>query len=429
MMKRVSSFLVAFLFATTSGAQFVPGQVLGAAALNAALASPTITAGSINGSPIGQTDPRAVNATSVGVVGATSGTVSILPQSAAGTYNFNLPTTAGAAGSVLTSSAGGSTPMTWTPQSSLVAGVASAAATVSTATTGAFYPLIVASAANSNQTFNLSGNYSYNPGTSVLAVPTAAVSTVNLGSGSDTYLTRSAAKQVLISGDGVGSGVNAGWKLGYLGTSGYSGLWSSDLTPSTTNYILKGHASAGTWLSAFGGDVSIEAPNGTTKALVSSTAGKGLYVTAGTASTNVAGIYVSQVWSNAGTSFTQILGQVTDGASAATSVLMDLRVGAYSMFNIHKSGRIGQDQTITASTTTGNQTINKPMGTVNFAPTATSITVTNSLVSTASTVFCSVRVADATAYIKNCVPAAGSFQITLGAAATATASVGFMVVN
>jgi hypothetical protein len=51
--------------------------------------------------------------------GATSGTVSILPQAAAGTYNFNLPTTAGTSTYVLTSAGGGSSPMTWTNPTSL----------------------------------------------------------------------------------------------------------------------------------------------------------------------------------------------------------------------------------------------------------------------------------------------------------------------
>lgn len=45
--------------------------------------------------------------------GATSGTISILPQAAAGTYNFNMPTTAGTAGQSLTSQGGSATAMTW----------------------------------------------------------------------------------------------------------------------------------------------------------------------------------------------------------------------------------------------------------------------------------------------------------------------------
>lgn len=87
------------------------------------------------------------------------------------------------------------------------------------------------------------------------------------------------------------------------------------------------------------------------------------------------------------------------------------------------------DQTITAGGTTGAQTINKAAGTVNFAAAAASLVVTNSLVTTSSTIYCSIRTNDATALIKNVVPAAGSFTITLNAAATAETSVGFFVVN
>jgi len=47
------------------------------------------------------------------LAGLTSGTVSIKSQDAAGTYNFNLPTTAGLAGQVLASQGGGSSAMIW----------------------------------------------------------------------------------------------------------------------------------------------------------------------------------------------------------------------------------------------------------------------------------------------------------------------------
>lgn len=46
--------------------------------------------------------------------GSGSGAVTVQPQAAAGTYNFNLPTTAGTGGQFLTSQGGGSTAMTWT---------------------------------------------------------------------------------------------------------------------------------------------------------------------------------------------------------------------------------------------------------------------------------------------------------------------------
>lgn len=57
-----------------------------------------------------------VAATTIGqlkVIGNTSGVVTITPQAAAGTYEFDLPTTAGTSGQVLTSAGGAGSPMTW----------------------------------------------------------------------------------------------------------------------------------------------------------------------------------------------------------------------------------------------------------------------------------------------------------------------------
>jgi len=92
-------------------------------------------------------------------------------------------------------------------------------------------------------------------------------------------------------------------------------------------------------------------------------------------------------------------------------------------------GALNFNPTNTASGTTGNQTINKASGTVNIAAAGTTVTVTNSLVSATSIVFAVIRTNDATATIKNVVPAAGSFVINLGAAATAETSIGFFVIN
>jgi len=55
----------------------------------------------------------------LGISGSTSGLISILPQAAAGTYNFNLPTTAGTSGYLLTSAGGVGSPMTWTNPSTI----------------------------------------------------------------------------------------------------------------------------------------------------------------------------------------------------------------------------------------------------------------------------------------------------------------------
>ena len=80
------------------------------------------------------------------------------------------------------------------------------------------------------------------------------------------------------------------------------------------------------------------------------------------------------------------------------------------------------------ASTTGDVTINKPMGRVSFVTGGTTLVVTNSLVTANSNVFCVVLAAD-TATIKNVIPAAGSFNILLTAGASAELQVAFMVVN
>lgn len=93
-------------------------------------------------------------------------------------------------------------------------------------------------------------------------------------------------------------------------------------------------------------------------------------------------------------------------------------------------GGLNYNPTITAGGTTGNQTINKVSGTVNIAAAGTTVTVTNSFVTTSSIVFCVIRTNDATATgVKNVVPGSGSFVVTLNAAATAEISIGFFVIN
>lgn len=102
---------------------------------------------------------------------------------------------------------------------------------------------------------------------------------------------------------------------------------------------------------------------------------------------------------------------------------------AGELVNLRTDGKISFLATNTAGGTTGNQTIDKPSGTVNFAAAATALTVTNSLCTSSSIVFAVVRTNDATATIKNVVPGSGSFTINLGAAATAETSVGFFIIN
>lgn len=115
-------------------------------------------------------------------------------------------------------------------------------------------------------------------------------------------------------------------------------------------------------------------------------------------------------------------GSVTIGTYTATE---KLSVNG----NIYSTGKRVSDATYTAGGTTGNQTINKPSGSVNFAAGATSLTVTNSFATANSIITAVVMVNDTTAYVKNVVPGSGTFTINLGAAATAETKVGFIVSN
>lgn len=123
------------------------------------------------------------------------------------------------------------------------------------------------------------------------------------------------------------------------------------------------------------------------------------------------------------------------GAVTGTAESGDIRLVAGSAGSealqgvISLEGAIHTLSTVTGGGTTGNQTINKPSGTVNFAASASTLTVTNSLVSADSIVLAVVRTDDTTATIKNVVPSSGSFVIKLSAAATAETSVGFLVIN
>lgn len=87
------------------------------------------------------------------------------------------------------------------------------------------------------------------------------------------------------------------------------------------------------------------------------------------------------------------------------------------------------NKTITAAGTTGAQTINKATGTVNFAASAASLVVTNSLVDANSIINCTVGTNDATMKSAQAIAAAGSFTIYPNAVPTAETRVNFCLTN
>lgn len=97
--------------------------------------------------------------------------------------------------------------------------------------------------------------------------------------------------------------------------------------------------------------------------------------------------------------------------------------------SIDKDGTYSMDGT-DASGTPGAATINQPIGQVSVDDTASSVVVTNSLVTAASVVIPVLQFVDATCtHILSCVPGAGSFTITMNAACTAHTKIGFVVHN
>jgi hypothetical protein len=82
-----------------------------------------------------------------------------------------------------------------------------------------------------------------------------------------------------------------------------------------------------------------------------------------------------------------------------------------------------------STATPGNATINLATGRSAIAAGAATVTITNSLVSATSIVLAVLQTNDATAILKNVVPAAGSFAVNLTAAATANTNFGWWTIN
>lgn len=201
--------------------------------------------------------------------------------------------------------------------------------------------------------------------TAVMNASTAA----NLNVGGNTIVGVGSGGMTLTAGKiltiGSGSGTSAGLIAGYLGVSGYGAIWSTGVTPSTTNYAY--------------------ASNGTAT-----------YV-GGTTSVRLA---------------------VSGNERIITNVT-----------NTTFAGDMIYDKTITTPGTTGAVTINKTTGRVNFAAAATSLVVTNSLATANSICHVTKATNDATMRLGACVAAAGSITIYADVAPAAETAVNFTVTN
>lgn len=122
-----------------------------------------------------------------------------------------------------------------------------------------------------------------------------------------------------------------------------------------------------------------------------------------------------------------ILDLLAPSAASFTGNLINAKVGGTSYFKVDNTGKVTFQHTITAGGTTGAQTINKPSFTVNFAAAATSLVVTNSLVTANSNPQCTVQTNDTTLTAVQAVPGSGTLTLYANAAATGETRVGCIV--
>ena len=142
----------------------------------------------------------------LGLSGTTSGTVTVKPQDAAGTYNFNLPTTAGTSTYLLTSAGGGTSPMTWTSPTTTINGTSCTLGSTCTVPATSVFPETVSGTVTSGGIpyFNSSTQMS----SSALLAQYQLVVGGGAGAAPATLGATGAAGQVLRSG---GAAANPSW--------------------------------------------------------------------------------------------------------------------------------------------------------------------------------------------------------------------------
>ena len=170
---------------------------------------------------------------------------------------------------------------------------------------------------------------------------------------------------------GSGSTTLAGWILGYSGASGFGGLWNTSLTPGITNYALLQDNTGGTYLNAASGKTVSIRINNADKMTVAATAGAGPAITAGTATTDVQALSATQTWNASGVAFTGWKFTITDTASAAGSLAMQILGGAAgttNLISVSKGGAVTAAGLITGGALATNEYLSIPTtGRIDFA--------------------------------------------------------------
>jgi hypothetical protein len=227
--------------------------------------------------------------------------------------------------------------------------------------------------------------------------------------GSLTYTKNAVGQSIRIMGDdGGGTGPAYIW----LGANGYLAFNSLNRTDSSVPDVALARSAAGVLRVA--GSYSLGThPSAGQLLLGTSSDTIGAQLDVRSQSTTRAALRLDAL---SGTAVTQKQLIINDGS-------------ATEVFSVRTDGGVAISKTITAESTTGNQTINKASFTVNFATATSSLTVTNSLVTINSNIICTVQTDDTTLKSVVAVPGSGSIVLTGNAAATAETRVGCFVLN
>jgi len=228
-----------------------------------------------------------------------------------------------------------------------------------------------------------------------------------------------ATKMIDLSGTWNTSGVATGINLAITDTASgnASNLFNFQYTNGSTNFVRFQRLTSTTNMFAIGGTGAslrlFEAAESNPRTCLDSTGfrmGSNIFLRWTSSGSNALGSVDVGLFRNAAGVI-----EIDDGTNAA----------AYRDLKLRK---LLVDATMTAIGTTGAQTINKAAGTVNIASGASSVVVTNSLVTTSSIVLACVYNGSSYA-VQRVVPASGSFTIYMTGMLAAEHGVQWMVIN
>jgi len=257
----------------------------------------------------------------------------------------------------------------------------------------------------------------------------------SLGSAGDYYLSRYLTNLVYNAPTGAGHNwaINNGDAMSLSASlfSTASGVIVSILNTtdasSTTTGSLRTAGGLGVAKKLYVGDRINVVPTTTTNAAFVAFSNAGgapnSYVGLDASTAGLAVAYSLNLWNGSNTPI--IFGVNNAEAMRLTPTALTLGTGV----NLVTAADVIFGKTITAGGTTGNQTINKTTGRVNFAAAATSLVVTNSLATANSICHVTKATNDATMRLGACVAGAGSITIYADVAPAAETAVNFTVTN